>query len=74
MFELALGYAERGMSAYADLQDREFQAAEQLGYSAVRHQRFVGTSYFDEVTNTIASGQASTTALNGSTEEEQFAA
>lgn len=71
MFELARGYAEKGMTAYADLQEREFLLAEQLGYCAVRHQRFVGTGYFDEVTKTI--GTASTAALSGSTEEEQFA-
>jgi isocitrate lyase len=70
MFELARGYAEFGMSAYADLQEREFLLAEQLGYCAVRHQRFVGTGYFDEVTKTI--GTASTAALVGCTEEEQF--
>jgi isocitrate lyase len=74
MFELACGYAERGMSAYAELQDREFALAESQGYTAVRHQRFVGTGYFDQVTNTIAGGFASTTALTDSTEEHQFAA
>jgi isocitrate lyase len=70
MFELARGYAEVGMTAYADLQEREFLLAEQLGYCAVRHQRFVGTGYFDEITKTI--GTVSTAALTGSTEEEQF--
>ena len=74
MFELARGYAESGMSAYAELQDREFASAEEHGYSAVRHQRFVGTGYFDQVANTIAGGMSSTAALKGSTEEEQFAA
>jgi isocitrate lyase len=74
MFELAHGYAGRGMTAYADLQEREFLLAEQAGYAAVRHQRFVGTGYFDEITNVIAGGIASTAALTGSTEEEQFAA
>ena len=74
MFELARGYAESGMSAYAELQDREFASAEEHGYSAVRHQRFVGTGYFDQIANTIAGGMASTAALKGSTEEEQFAA
>ena len=73
MFELARGYAERGMSAYVDLQQREFAVAEESGYTAVRHQKFVGTGYFDEVTKTIAGGLASTTALKGSTEDEQFA-
>jgi isocitrate lyase len=74
MFELARGYAERGMTAYADLQEREFLMAEDHGYSAVRHQRFVGTGYFDDITNVIAGGLASTAALAGSTEEEQFVA
>jgi isocitrate lyase len=70
MFTLAHGYAETGMTAYADLQEREFLLSEQLGYGAVRHQRFVGTGYFDEVTKVI--GSVSTAALAGSTEEEQF--
>jgi isocitrate lyase len=74
MFELAHSYADRGMTAYADLQEREFLLAEQAGYAAVRHQRFVGTGYFDDITNVIAGGMASTAALAGSTEEEQFAA
>jgi isocitrate lyase len=72
MFELARGYAETGMSAYSELQEREFNLADKAGYDAVRHQRFVGTGYFDEVTKTIAGGRASTVALTGSTEEEQF--
>jgi isocitrate lyase len=71
MFELALGYRDRGMAAYAELQDREF-ALEQHGYSATKHQREVGTGYFDEVAQVISGGQSSTTALSGSTEEEQF--
>jgi isocitrate lyase len=71
MFELARGYQQSGMQAYAELQQREF-ASEALGYEAVRHQQFVGTGYFDLVTQTIASGAASTTALAGSTEAEQF--
>jgi isocitrate lyase len=74
MFELAHEYASTGMAAYAKLQEREFLLSEEAGYSAVRHQRFVGTGYFDEVANTIAGGLASTAALTGSTEEEQFAA
>ena len=74
MFELAHDYASAGMAAYARLQEREFRLAEESGYSAVRHQRFVGTGYFDDVANTIAGGRASTAALTGSTEEEQFAA
>jgi isocitrate lyase len=73
MFELARGYADRGMSAYAELQQREF-ALTADGYAAVKHQRFVGTGYFDQIANTLAGGMASTAALKGSTEEEQFAA
>jgi isocitrate lyase len=72
MFTLARGYATRGMSAYVELQDAEF-GAEAAGYTATRHQREVGTGYFDLVTSTI-SPDASTTALTGSTESEQFAA
>ncbi|PGZ98327.1 isocitrate lyase [Bacillus pseudomycoides] len=71
MFELARGYKERGMAAYSELQQAEF-AAEQYGYSATRHQREVGTGYFDEVAQVITGGTSSTTALKGSTEEEQF--
>jgi isocitrate lyase len=71
MFNLARGYKERGMSAYADLQEGEF-AAEASGYTATRHQREVGTSYFDEVSLVISGGESSTTALHGSTEDEQF--
>jgi isocitrate lyase len=73
MFELARGYAERGMSAYAELQEREFDAADRFGYSGVRHQAFVGTGYFDEISKTVAGGLSSVTALSGSTEEDQFA-
>jgi len=71
MFNLARAYKERGMSAYADLQEGEF-AAEAYGYTATRHQREVGTSYFDEVSMVISGGESSTTALHGSTEDEQF--
>lgn len=71
MFELASGYLERGMRAYAELQAREF-ALEGRGYTAVRHQREVGAGYFDEVASVIAGGEASTLALKGSTEEAQF--
>ncbi|WP_328912167.1 MULTISPECIES: isocitrate lyase [unclassified Streptomyces] len=70
MFELARGYAEHGMTAYVDLQEREFAAQEQ-GFTAVRHQREVGTGYFDLV-STAVNPDSSTTALSGSTEEEQF--
>src|SRR5690606_12033781 len=72
MFELAHGYAHEGMSAYVELQEREF-AAERHGYTATRHQREVGTGYFDLVSTAI-SPDSSTTALKGSTEEEQFIA
>ena len=71
MFELAQGYARNGMTAYSRLQEKEFRCAER-GYTAIRHQRFVGTGYFDEVAQTIANGNASTVALEGSTENEQF--
>lgn len=71
MFELARGYKERGMAAYSELQQAEF-AAEKHGYSATRHQREVGTGYFDEVAQVITCGTSSTTALKGSTEEAQF--
>ena len=73
MFELATGYRETGMTAYARLQETEFQC-EKAGYHATRHQRFVGTGYFDQVAQCIAGGQAATTALTGSTEEAQFTA
>ncbi len=71
MFELAKHYRENGMTAYADLQEREF-ALEVDGYRATKHQSFVGTGYFDAVTQVIAGGMSSTTALSGSTEAEQF--
>ena len=72
MFELAREYRERGMAAYARLQDREFALSNPQGYTAVKHQSFVGTGYFDEVAKTIADGQLSTAALKDSTEEQQF--
>ncbi|HKB69409.1 MAG TPA: isocitrate lyase [Thermoanaerobaculia bacterium] len=71
MFELARTYREEGMTAYTRLQQAEF-ASEAFGYSATRHQREVGTGYFDEVATVIASGKISTAALEGSTEAEQF--
>jgi isocitrate lyase len=71
MFELARGYKERGMAAYSQLQEAEF-ASEKHGYSATRHQREVGTGYFDEVSMVISGGTSSTTALKGSTEAAQF--
>ena len=71
MFNLAYGYARRQMSAFVELQEAEFAAADR-GFTAVKHQREVGTGYFDSVTQTIQGGQSSTVALKGSTEEEQF--
>jgi isocitrate lyase len=70
MFDLAHGYARDGMSAFVELQEKEFAAADR-GFEAVKHQREVGTSYFDRVTTTVEA-EASTQALKGSTEEEQF--
>ncbi len=72
MFELARGYAASGMAAYAKLQEAEFERARD-GYTAIRHQRFVGTGYFDEITQVVSNGASSTVALAGSTEEAQFA-
>jgi isocitrate lyase len=71
MFELARNYCERGMAAYSELQQAEF-AAEADGYTATRHQREVGVSYFDAIATVISGGQSSTTALAGSTEAAQF--
>jgi isocitrate lyase len=71
MFQLARDYKQRGMSAYSELQEAEF-AAEAAGYTAILHQREVGTAYFDEVSQVISEGESSTTALHGSTELEQF--
>ncbi|HWO97447.1 MAG TPA: isocitrate lyase [Bacillus sp. (in: firmicutes)] len=71
MFELARGYKTRGMGAYSELQQKEF-ASEIHGYTATRHQREVGTGYFDEVSQIVTGGTSSTTALKGSTEEAQF--
>jgi isocitrate lyase len=71
MFDLATQYRERGMAAYAALQEREF-AAEAGGYEAVKHQQFVGAGYFDDVTETVTQGHSSVLAMQGSTEEEQF--
>ncbi len=71
MFQLARGYKARQMEAYVELQEAEF-AAESQGYTATRHQREVGTGYFDELTQAISGGASSLSALSGSTEEEQF--
>ena len=71
MFDLARRYKTEGMKAYSELQQAEF-ASEKYGYSATRHQREVGTGYFDEVAQVISGGTSSTGALKGSTEQEQF--
>jgi len=72
MFELARGYRDEAMSAYARLQDREFQLQKSAGYHAVKHQSFVGTGWFDELQNVISGGESSTAALHDSTEKHQF--
>ncbi len=72
MFDLAKDYVRTGMTAYSHLQEREFALAEHHGYTAIRHQRFVGTGYFDAVQTTISGGHSSTEALTGSTENAQF--
>ncbi len=71
MFDLARGYRDRGMAAYVELQQAEF-AGEAFGYTATKHQREVGTGYFDAVTQAVSQGKSSTTALEGSTEKAQF--
>jgi isocitrate lyase len=70
-FMLAADYNERGMAAYSELQQKEF-SAEAVGYTATKHQHEVGTGYFDQISELVSGGQSSTTALKGSTEEEQF--
>ena len=72
MFELAHAYKTGGMAAYSQLQEHEFQMERELGYSAVKHQSFVGAGYYDEIQMVISGGQTATAALIGSTEEEQF--
>jgi len=72
MFDLASAYRDRGMAAYCELQQAEF-AAEPRGYTATRHQREVGTGYFDAIATAVSGGQASTVALKESTESDQFA-
>ena len=72
MFELAHDYKAEGMAAYSRLQEHEFRLERDLGYSAVKHQSFVGAGYYDEVQMVITGGEAATVALKGSTEEEQF--
>ncbi|AIK85758.1 isocitrate lyase [Corynebacterium glutamicum] len=71
MFDLAYGYAREGMTSFVDLQNREFKAAEERGFTAVKHQREVGAGYFDQIATTV-DPNSSTTALKGSTEEGQF--
>ncbi len=72
MFDLAYHYGKKGMAAYSKLQEREFKLEKERGFRAVKHQSFVGAGYFDEVNKTITGGRTSVTALEGSTEEEQF--
>ncbi len=72
MFQLAKGYVESGMAAYSELQEAEFRA-EESGYAAVKHQSFVGTGYFDDIAQVLSGGLTTTLAMDGSTEEEQFA-
>jgi isocitrate lyase len=74
MFELARAYKSEGMAAYTRLQEKEFAMEKEFGFTAVKHQSFVGAGYFDEVQLTVTSGTSSTTALVGSTEEAQFVA
>ena len=73
MFELARGFRDAGMTAYTRLQEKEFSRERDYGYEATKHQRFVGAGYFDAIQQLITGGTASTLALHGSTEEEQFA-
>src|SRR5207247_9276922 len=70
MFQLARDYQAHGMAAYSELQDEEF-AAREVGYRAIEHQAFVGTEYFDEVSQVISGGTSSTLSMEGSTEREQ---
>jgi isocitrate lyase len=72
MFDLARAYRDGGMTAFSKLQAAELERGAKEGYHAIKHQRFVGTGYFDQVAQAVASGRASTTALHGSTEQEQF--
>ena len=72
MFNLALDYRDQGMLAYVNLQEEEFARERESGYRAVKHQKFVGTGFFDKLMTTISSGRTSVTALDGSTEERQF--
>jgi isocitrate lyase len=71
MFELSIAYKERGMAGYSELQEREF-ALQKDGFNAVKHQGFVGITYFDAIQHSVTSGTASTVAMKNSTETEQF--
>jgi isocitrate lyase len=71
MWQLANGYRERQMTAFVEMQQEEFNQVEK-GFAAVKHQAFVGTGFFDAVTNTVTQGRSSVTAMKGSTETEQF--
>ena len=71
MFELSKAYKERGMAGYSELQEREF-ALQKYGFKAVKHQGFVGTTYFDAIQNSVTSGMSSTVAMKNSTEVAQF--
>jgi len=72
MFDLAWNYARSGMSAFVKVQEREFEMEREMGFRAIRHQSFVGAGYFDQVQVTVTGGDVSTTAMKGSTEEQQF--
>jgi len=74
MYELAHGYSREGMSAFVQLQEKEFQMEREAGFRAIKHQSFVGAGYFDQVQTTVTGGEVSTAAMKGSTEEQQFTA
>jgi isocitrate lyase len=74
MYELAYGYARNGMPAFVKLQQHEFEMEKSIGFRAVKHQSFVGAGYFDRVQTTVTGGDVSTSAMKGSTEEQQFGA
>jgi len=72
MFDLASSYQKEGMAAYSRFQQKEFTHGKEAGYTAITHQKFVGTGYFDRVMDCVSQGQSSVGALKGSTEESQF--
>lgn len=72
MFDLAVHNKDEGMAAYSRFQEHEFELQREYGFSAIKHQQFVGTGYFDLLNNILSQGKSSTAALSGSTEEEQF--